>query len=348
MSTDIIFDEYACWTRNSKGEPVFLLVEEVGCNNCSDFNGRIAREWRARAFGTFRQVVAQACRSARGFTGGTLQRGAPGGNSYREMTPLGYVGIIIQKLRNAGQMLGGLTVEVAATSRWAEMREKQAIAFHSANTIAGAFGIDLEQERVVFDLSNPLHVDAYLRFLQGECYSAYAEMRVSRSCPDRGVERADIDQFAPPKLIPHLGVVCFQRAQHSEAFLLPSEEPGVTLLEAWELAENIGQHAANAALQGFNPCAVFRALNKECASATVQDLTVTFSISENDKRSLSTVFASSLQPGVPVCMSLREAYGKFRWASFWSKPSTRIVEGEQAPHSRAANYAPDQVELFAA
>lgn len=348
MSTDIIFDEYACWTRNSSGEPVFLLVEESGCNNCSDDRGRIAREWRARSFGTFRQVVAQACRSALGIAGGTLQRGSPGGNSYREMTPHGYVATIMRKLRNAGQLLGRLTVEVPATCRWSEMRDKQAAAFHIASGVAQAFGIKVQPGGVNFDLANPVHVDAYLRFLHGDPYSAYAEMRVSKWHPERGVELAPIEKFASPTWVPQLGVICFQREQYSEAFLLPSEKPGVNLLSSWELADDIGRHAATAALQGSDPCAVFRALNKECAKAAVQDLTVSFSISEYDKRNLSTLMESSLQPGLPVTMSLREAYGKFRWANFWSDPRTHIIQSGLATRMQPVENTPDQVELFAA
>lgn len=347
MSTDIIFQQHACWTRNSAGIPIFLLIEQFGCNNVSNHRGDISRSWNARAFGTFRQVVANACKSARCIAGGSLRRGSESGNSYRSITPSGYVQSIIHTLRDAGELLGNLPVTVSAKSSWSSESEKQANVFNSARAVAETFGIEVKDDEVLFELANPVHVDAYLQFLQGNCSNPHTRMTVDAYCPERGVHRAPREEFTNPKWIPRLGVVCVYRKSYADAFWLPSDKPGVEVLQSWELAENIGEFAARAALIGDNPCAVFRALSKECVSAQPEKLDLTFSISERDKLSWTPLIESKLTPGVPARMSLEEAYEQFRFAQFWSEPSTRVVRAQ--PESRSSELAeqPAQTVLFA-
>jgi hypothetical protein len=114
MSTDLIFRtaafrfdieagrraiESRCGSngyRRDFEECAYLYFEEVGANNTIDHNGRIARSWQLRSFGSKYDHIDRAAQAATDFEGG-MARFA---NS-RHTSPEGYIAAVRRTLVNA-------------------------------------------------------------------------------------------------------------------------------------------------------------------------------------------------------------------------------------------------------
>jgi hypothetical protein len=99
MSTSILFDINAVWLPDANGEPLFLGSEQWGSNNMSDAHGYIARSWSARYFGSFKDVLADACEHPTGWQDAGTQFGE--GNAYHAASAEAYIERVEKAMRKA-------------------------------------------------------------------------------------------------------------------------------------------------------------------------------------------------------------------------------------------------------
>ena len=115
MSVGILSATVAVWIATPDGEPLFLVSEEWGSNNCSDGRtGQIARNWSARYFGTFSDVMSAAANYPSCWHGGSSQVTA-GGNAYRESSATAYLARVEAAMRAAGRV-SDLAVDIDRSS----------------------------------------------------------------------------------------------------------------------------------------------------------------------------------------------------------------------------------------
>lgn len=337
MSVDIVWRRRAVWTRDAQERTVYVLFMERGSNNCFTSDNKIVRSWDAVAVGTATSVLASECLSAGQTAGGMVQHGTPDTNHFYGVTPEGYMRATREALDSAQPMSAGTLAIVTKSSRWSSEQERQTLRYERALEMAHRFAGRVTPLAVTFHLADREELGAYLEYLGEQSWPFACEIdgiaRVSHL-----TEKPPGLNLGKPTVLPDLGAVFVAKRDWSTAYWMPhSDAPGVEVLPEYQLAKRIATIAKETVLNGQDPCAVFRHYKRVIKELPLQNLLVTFTVTEEDKSRWTPFANSSLEPGEVVKMPLAEAWEQFNFASFWSLPTTAVENAatHQGVHSRS-------------